>query len=679
MKNPLLQDFNTLFDSVPFEEIKEEHFLPAMEQAIKEALQEVDQIVKQTEEPSFENTILALEAVGRRAGRIAEVFFNLNSAETNEQIQSIAQELSPKLSAYRNDVMLNQALFERVKKVWDQREQLGLDQESSELLRKSYLGFARNGALLNDKQKEELRALDEKLARLSLSFGENLLAETNAYELYLNQSDLKGLPESLNEQAQEEAKAKGKEDQYLITLHGPSYLGFMTYAEDRALREKLYRAYGAKAFQGNEHDNQKNVLEIAQLRQKRAELLGYGSHADYILEERMAKSPERVNEFLEEIRTVAYPLAKEELAELEKFAQELDGIEHLLPWDLSYYKEKLKQERFAINDELLRPYFSLDRVEAGAFEVAKKLYGISFVERQDIQKYHPEVKTYQVLDQDGSHLALFYADYFPRPGKRSGAWMTSYRSQWFEKGEDQRPHISIVCNFTKPGKDRPSLLTFNEVLTLFHEFGHALHGMLAKGKYASLSGTNVSWDFVELPSQVMENWCFQKEALDLFAEHYQTGEKIPAEYVEKLKASANFMEAYATVRQVSFGQLDMTWHHGAPQGDSVEAIEAAAFEPTRLFEPVDGTIMSCSFGHIFQGGYSAGYYSYKWAEVLDADAFEYFLEEGLFNAEVAQKFRHLLSSGSAIPADELYRQFRGKDPDPKALFRRAGLIPAHHG
>lgn len=677
MTNPLLKEFNSPFGTAPFEEIKTEHFLPALKQAIADGLAEVEAICAQEADPSFENTIVALENAGERVGTISEIFFNLNSAETNEDIQMLARDFSPLLSEYRNDIMLNAELFKRIQTVYNAHSEGALDQEDKMLLDKTYRSFQRNGAMLAEEEQGQLRNIDQELAQLSLQFGENVLAETNRYELFLSEEEVAGLPPFAKEAAAEEAKAKGREGSYLVSLQAPSYIPFMTYAENRELRRKLQIDYASKAYKGDEYDNQETVQKIVKLRHKRAELLGYASHAHYILSERMARSPEEVHSFLAKLQEVGMPAAQKELKELEAYAQAKDGIDKLERWDLSYYQEQLKQERFEIDDTKLKPYFEQDRVIKGAFAVAEKLYGIRFEERTDIQKYHPDVTTYEVKNADGSHLAIFYADFFPREGKRNGAWMTSYRSQKMTEQGDQRPHISIVCNFTKPGKNTPSLLTFNEVLTLFHEFGHALHGILAQGKYASLSGTSVYWDFVELPSQIMENWCYEKECLDLFAKHYETGEALPQEWVQKLKDSATFMEGYATIRQVGFAQLDMAWHDDSPKQDTVGEQEEMVFAKTALFPSQPETSMSCSFGHIFRGGYSAGYYSYKWAEVLDADAFELFLEKGLFDKATADDFRALLAAGGSEHPSVIYKRFRGKDPDPEALLRRAGLIAAH--
>lgn len=675
MNNPLIENFTNPFQTAPFDLIKEEHFLEAIEEGIKRAKSEVSKIVKNEKEATFENTIEALEASGSLVGTVAEIFFNLNSAETNDEIQALAHSISPMLTEYGNDIMLNKDLFDRVKHVYDSKDSLTLNSEEAMLLDKTYLGFSRNGALLNQEDKNTLREIDKNLSGLSLKFGENVLAQTNAFELLIeNEEDLLGLPDGAREAAADTAKEAGKEG-WLFNLQYPSYIPFVTYAENRELREKMTLAFGSRAFKGDQFDNQENVLAIAKLRFQRAQLLGFKNHADYVLQRRMAENAETVNDFLKNILEAAKPAGEEEVRKLSNFSKELNGPEKLEKWDFAFYNEKLKQKEYQIDDEILKPYFKLENVIDGAFEVAKRLYGIEFKEREDIPKYHKDVICYEVLDKDQSHLAVFYADFFPRPGKRNGAWMTSYRSQKMDKGVNVRPHISIVCNFTKPTSTKPSLLTFQEVTTLFHEFGHALHGILANGKYGSLSGTSVFWDFVELPSQVMENWCYEKECLDLFAKHYQTGESIPKELVEKLKSSATFMEGYATVRQVGLATLDMAWHGVNPNDISnVSAYENQILENTDLLPKISSSNTSCAFSHIFQGGYSAGYYSYKWAEVLDADAFEYFKEKGIFNQEVAGKFRKLLSSGGSVKPMDLYKEFRGGEPDPKALLRRAGLV-----
>lgn len=670
--NPLLQEF----DHAPFSKIENEHFKPAIIKAIEMAREEINAIATNADEATFPNTIETLEFSGEKLDRVTSIFFNLNSAETNEEIQQIAQEVSPLLSEFRNDIILNKALFEKVKSVYDKKDQLDLNTEQKTLLDRKYKAFSRNGANLPIEKQNELRDIDKKLSKLSLDFGQNVLAETNKFELHLtDENDLKGLPESFKEEAAQVAASKEKEG-WIFTLEYPSYLPFMKYVENRELRKKMALAFGSKGFHGDELDNQENVLQIAKLRYQRAQLLGYKTHAHFVLEERMAETPEKVNSFLDEILEKAKPAAEREFKELENFAKDLDEIDQLQKWDAAFYSEKLKQKLFNLDDEKLKPYFKLENVIDGVFTVAQKLYGLSFKEVFDVDKYHEDVKTYQVLDENNKEMALFYADFHPRPGKRDGAWMTGYKSQYKKDGEEKRPHISIVCNFTKPSKKQPSLLTFNEVTTLFHEFGHALHGMLGDTEYPSLSGANVYWDFVELPSQLLENWCYEKEALQLFAKHYETGEVIPMELIQKIKESANFQEGMATVRQLSFGMLDLSWHGIDPSAiKDVKANEDKAFERTKLFPNVAENCMSTAFSHIFQGGYSAGYYSYKWAEVLDADTFEYFQQNGIFSREVANKFKtNILSQGGTDHPMTLYKKFRGKEPKPDALLKRAGLI-----
>ena len=670
--NPLLQDFNT----APFSKIKNEDYKPAIKKAIEITKEEIAVIISNTETPTFENTTVALDFTGEKLGRINSVFFNLNSAETNDEIQKIAQEISPWLSEFKNDMILNEALFQRVKAVYDAKDSLTLSKEESMLLEKQYKGFARNGANLNEEDKLKLRKIDSELSKLSLKFGENVLAETNAFEMQLtDEKELSGLPESVKEAAKEIAISKGK-DGWVFTLDYPSYIPFMTYADNRELRKKLAISAGKKAFQNNEFNNEKVVLDIVNLRHKRANLLGYKTHAHFVLEERMAETPEKVISFSNDLLAKAKPAAIKEFDELEAYAKKLDNIDQLQKWDGSYYAEKLKKERFNLDQEILKPYFKLENVIDGVFTIARKLYELQFEEVIDIEKYHEEVKTFNVTDTKGNFIAVFYADFHPRKGKRNGAWMTSYKPQQIKNGINERPHVSIVCNFTKPTETKPSLLTFNEVTTLFHEFGHALHGMLANTTYNSLSGTSVSWDFVELPSQVLENWCYEKEALEIFAKHYETGEIIPMEYVTKIKESASFHEGMQTLRQLSFGLLDMQWHgQNSTEIKSVKEFENDAFSKTKLYPDVPENCMSTAFSHVFQGGYSAGYYSYKWAEVLDADAFEYFLEKGIFNKEVATKFKeNVLSKGGTEKPMELYKRFRGQEPKPDALLKRAGLI-----
>ncbi|WP_179339966.1 M3 family metallopeptidase [Winogradskyella ludwigii] len=668
--------FNTPYNTAPFSEIKTEDYLPAFKEGIKKSKAEIDAITTNTEAPTFKNTIEALDYSGEELDRLSSIFFNLNSAETNDEIQKIAQEVSPLLSEFGNDITLNEALFKRVKAVYDSKSTLDLTTEQATLLDKRYKGFSRNGANLAEDKKTKLRAIDKELSQLKLKFGEHILAETNAYELHLtNENDLSGLPEGAKEAAKQLAESKDK-DGWLITLDYPSYIPFMTYTDNRKLREELSKAFGRKGFQNNELDNQDIVLKIAKLRFERAQLLGYKTHAHFVLEERMAQTPEKVTSFLNELLEKAKPAAKDEFKALEDFAKDLDDIDQLQKWDSGYYSEKLKQKLFNLDDEQLKPYFKLENVINGAFTVAEKLFGLQFEEIDTIDKYHEDVLTYKVTDADGELVSIFYADFFPRAGKRNGAWMTSYKPQMIKDGKNERPHISNVCNFTKPTKSKPSLLTFNEVTTLFHEFGHGLHGMLANTTYPSLSGTSVYWDFVELPSQVLENWCYEKEALELFATHYETGEVIPMELIEKIKASATFHEGMQTLRQLSFGLLDMSWHGVDPSEiKDVKAYEVKAFGDTSLYPDVAENCMSTAFSHIFQGGYSSGYYSYKWAEVLDADAFEYFKEEGIFNKTVADKFKtFVLSQGGTENPMTLYKKFRGQEPKPEALLRRAGLL-----
>jgi peptidyl-dipeptidase Dcp len=674
--NPLLQDFNTKHNTAPFSKIETAHFKPAFLESIKLAKEEIDTIANNTEKPNFKNTIEALDFAGAKLDRISSIFFNLNSAETNSEIQKIAQEVSPLLSDFGNDIRLNEKLFRRINTIYQEKDCLDLTTEQDTLLSKNYNNFTRNGANLAETDKKTLREIDKKLAKVKLQFNENILAESNAFELLLtDENQLKGLPEGAKEAAKMLAKQKGKEG-WLITLDYPSYVPFMTYADNRSLREKISKAFGKRAFQNNKFDNQQNVLDIVKLRHQRANLLGYKTHADFVLEERMAETPEKVTTFLNDLLVKAKPAAEKEFNQLSNFAKK-DGIKKLQKWDGSYYIEKLKKELFDLDEEALKPYFSLDNVLNGVLTIANKLYDLNFRQVFDIDTYHEDVKTYEVTNTSGDFIAVFYADFFPREGKRNGAWMTSYKSQWKKNEENSRPHISIVCNFTKPTDTKPSLLTFREVTTLFHEFGHALHGMLANTTYPSLSGTSVYWDFVELPSQVLENWAYEQDALNLFAKHYKTGEVIPMELVAKIKKAANFMEGMTTLRQLSFGILDMNWHAGlSPEIiKSVKEFEERAFKSTQLYPDVKENCMSTAFSHIFSGGYSSGYYSYKWAEVLDADAFAYFKENGIFDKETATKFKeNVLSKGGTEKPMILYKRFRGKEPKVDALLKRAGLM-----
>jgi Zn-dependent oligopeptidase len=678
----LTSTFNTKHNTAPFSQIKLADYKPAFIENIASAKAEIDAIINNPETPTFENTIEALDFSGNALDRLSSIFFNLNSAETCEEMQKIAQEVSPLLTEFSNDITLNEDLFKRIKTVYEQKDNLNLSPEQSTLLDKKFKSFSRNGALLSEDKKSKLREIDTELAKIKLTYGENVLAETNNYQLHItNESDLKGLPEGTIEAAKSLAKSKDLKG-WIFTLDFPSYIPFVTYADNRELRKEMAIAAGKKAFQNNEFDNQEITLKIAKLRFERANLLGYATHSHFVLEERMAQNPDKVKSFLNDLLAKAKPAAEREFAELTAFAKELDGIDQLEKWDGAYYSEKLKQKLFNLDDEKLKPYFQLENVLNGAFTIANKLFGLTFTEIFDIDKYHEEVTTYEVKDEFGELVAIFYADFFPRKGKRNGAWMTSFKSQSIKDGVNERPHISNVCNFTPPivtsenSEAKPSLLTFNEVTTLFHEFGHGLHGMLANTTYPSLSGTSVYWDFVELPSQVMENWCYEPEALALFAKHYETGEIIPQEYVEKIKESASFQEGMATLRQLSFGLLDMAFHSNNPTGiTDIKSFEKAAFAGTTLYPDVPENCMSVSFSHIFAGGYSSGYYSYKWAEVLDADAFAYFQEKGIFNKEVATKFKdNVLSKGGTELPMELYKRFRGQEPKPDALLKRAGLI-----
>jgi peptidyl-dipeptidase Dcp len=679
MENPLLEKYTTPFQTPPFDKIKSVHFMPAIEEAINDAKEEIKAITSNNETPTFKNTVEALEFSGEKLNAISAILFNLNSAETNEEIQAATREASPLLSEFGNDIFQNTELFERVQVVYKQRDGLNLDREQEMLLTKTFKGFIRNGASLAVKDKARLKEISKTLSQLTLTYGENILAETNEYELVISdEKDLSGLPASIMKQAASSAKSKGKEGQWMFTLQAPSFVPFMENADNRSLRKKLYSAYMSKANKDDSRDNKAIIKEIVALRSESANLLGYASYADYVLEERMAENKDTVQKFLADLLKQALPKAQEEVAEIKAFVNELGDDIDLQRWDWAYYSEKLKKKKYAIDDELLRPYFQLEKVLDGVFQSAERLYDIRFKEVKNIPTYHEEVTTYEVSTLSGEIIAIFYADFHPREGKRGGAWMTGYRDQYRKEGEDIIPLVSNVCNFTPSSPGNPSLLTFNEVTTLFHEFGHALHAMLANSRYGSLSGANVYWDFVELPSQIFENWCYEKECLDLFASHYETGEKIPQAYIEKIKASSTYHEAYATVRQVSLALLDMAYFslskEAAQNMEDVSSFEAHAMAPTELFPKVEGAMMSTQFGHIFAGGYASGYYSYKWAEVLDADAFSLFKEKGIFNKEVALSFKdNILSKGGTEHPMELYKRFRGREPKIEALLERAGL------
>ena len=644
--NPLIDFPQTPFGSLAFDAIEPAHFMPAAEHWMNVARERISAITENTDAPTFGNTLVPLEFASKELGVVSSCFFNLNSAETNEDIQTIARELSPKLTLFNNETLLNESLFVRIKAVWEIREQEQLDAESARLLKETYEGFVRNGALLEGQQRESLKSISEKLSKLSLSFGENVLKETQAFELHVaDAEELAGFPEATIASAAALAGEKGKKG-YVFGLDMPTYISIMKYADNAALREEMYRAYGTRAAKENECNNEQNIQELVNTRLAKAQLLGFDSHAALTLSKRMAKTPQTVLSFLDDLKALAKPAAEKDLKAVQEFASAAGHQGEVKPWDFSYWSEKLKKATLNLDDNLLKPYFKIENVLAGVFEISAKLYGLSFKKNPDIATYHEDVDAYEVYDKDGEFLSLLYTDFFPRAGKRAGAWMTSYRSMYTLEGQVVRPHISIVCNFTKPTADKPSLLTFNEVTTLFHEFGHALHGMMARGTYPSLTGTSVYWDFVELPSQILENWCYEPEALALFAKHYETGELLPKEYVDRIVESQQFMEGYATLRQLNFGYLDMTYHgRREPMEGSVADFERSATADTQLFSPVEGTLSSTAFSHIFQGGYSAGYYSYKWAEVLDADAFERFKQEGIFSAAAADGFAEILSRG----------------------------------
>lgn len=669
----LLDDaFETPFNSIPFEYIKQEDFEPAIRTGIQLAKQEIDAIVKNPGHPDFENTVVALERSGKKLDQVVNVLSNICSAETNDFLDSVQEKVSPMLAAFSNDVSLNEPLFQRIKKVHDQSAGLSLTAEENRLLDKTYKGFTRNGALLSSKDKEKLRAIDQELSLLTVKFAQNVLKETNDFVLHIQEEgELDGLPESIKAQAKT-AASESNLSGWVFTLQYPSYVPFMKFAKNRNLRKKMYLANGRKAFRDNDFNNETNIQRIVDLRQQRAGLLGFASYADFVLAERMAGNTATVMEFLEDLLQKAKPFGVQDVAQLRPLAA-IDNITELMPYDHAFYAEKLREQKFDFSEEELKPYFPLQQVLEAAFDAAGKLYGLTFQERNDIQKYHPEVSVYEVLEDD-NHKALLYTDFYPRKGKRPGAWMTDFKGQYKDASGNHRPQVSIVCNFSRPSGETPSLLTFQEVTTLFHEFGHALHGMMADTKFESLSGTHVYWDFVELPSQFMENYCYQKGFLTSFAKHYQTGEVLPEAQIDKIVASANFMEGYQTLRQLSFGLLDMAYHTGELKKDvSIEQFEENTMAETKLYPHIAATAMSPSFSHIFAGGYAAGYYSYKWSEVLDADAFSLFKEKGIFNAETAAKFKHLLSKGGTEDPMKLYIDFRGRKPKVDALLERAGL------
>ena len=676
MENPFLTESSAPFGAPEFDKIRNEHYLPAFEAGIAEAKAEIDAIVANQEEPTFENTIEAMEYAGETLNGVASIFYNLMEANTNDEMQQIAEQLSPMLTEYEMYVSLNPALFERVKTVYEKRNELGLDKDQMKLLEDNYKGFVRGGANLSDEDKALYSKWSEELSLASLQFSKNVLAATNAYTLHITDTaDLAGLPEFVKTMAAETAADKGLEG-WAFTLDAPSYSPFLKYSSVRDLRKQIWTAYNTRATSG-EFDNTEIVKQIVDLRIKIANILGYETYADYALEERMAKSKDTVNGFIKDLLEPSMEFAKKDVADVFTYAKK-NGFEgsQLESWDFSYWSEKYQQAEYSLSAEELKPYFQLENCIDAVFGLATRLYGISFTELDNVPVYHEDVKVYEVKDADGSHLALFYADFFPRASKRGGAWMTEFRGQSIKDGVERRPFISTVMNFTKPTADAPALITHDELTTFLHEFGHALHGMFAQGRYGSLTGTNVSRDFVELPSQIMENWAFEPEYLNSFAKHYQTGEPIPAELIEKIVAAKNYLAGYAQVRQLHFGYLDMAWHTltELPAEGTVE-FEQKVLSKYPVMPAVEGAAFSTSFSHIFSGGYSAGYYSYKWAEVLEADAFSLFKEKGIFNTEVSGSFReNVLSKGGTEEASVLYRNFRGHDPEPQALMEKLGLV-----
>lgn len=677
-ENPLVKEWNTPFQTPPFNSIKTEHYKPAMLYAIEQAKQEVNAIIVNRARPDFENTIVALERAGGLLNRISGVFFNINECMTSDQLQQIYMEIIPDLTAYGNDVSMNPLLFAKVKEVYDQRDDIALTTEQRMLLEKTYKSFIRSGALLEGAAKEEYRKVSEELSMLTNQYQMNVLAEQNAFFLNItNKKDLAGLPDYVIAAAREEAKAR-KQKGWTFTLQYPSFSPFMQYADNRDLREKMWRASAFEANNNNDKDNKEIARKIANLRLRMAQLLGYSSYAEYALEERMAQNPQTVNKFINDLFEASMPFAEKEVKEVQDYANAHGFVGQIQRWDFSYWSEKLKNDKYAMDPSMFKPYFKLENVKKGVFDLADRLYNIEFRENNQIEKYHPDVTVYEVYDKaDGKFLAVLYMDFFPRESKRSGAWMTAFREQYIdENGNDVRPLIQLVCNFTKPTSKEPSLLTFDEVNTFLHEFGHCLHGIFASGTYQSISGTSVYRDFVELPSQIMENFATEKEFLDMFAVHYKTGEKIPQELIDKLIASQRYLAGYMSVRQLSFGMIDMAWHTiTSPYTGDVIAMEKNAIAKTELMPVVENSVMTTSFGHIFAGGYAAGYYGYKWAEVLDADAFAAFKEKGIFNREVSTSFRrNILSQGGKKHPMELYKAFRGHEPTNEALLRRCGFI-----
>ena len=672
--NPLVEEWNTPYQTPPFSEIEYAHYEPAIDYAIELNRAEIEAIVNNPEAPTFENTIVAMEQSGKLLNRATGVFFCINGCMTSPEMQQIALNITPKLTELGNDISLNPALFERVKVVYNQRKKLKLDQEDMTLLENTYKSFARSGALLEGEDKELYRQYSSELSQLTLQFGQNALKATNAFSYNItDEAKVAELPDFVKEGMAAEAAARGQQG-WTVTLDAPSYSPFMTYSTQRDIKEILYRAYNTRGL-GGEFDNQENIRRIAELRLKIANLLGYKCYSDYVLEDRMAESTKTVNKFLAQLNKATLSYAKKDVANITAYAQSLGFEGELMPWDFGYYNEKYKEAMYSINDEQIKPYLQLESAKEAVFMLAGKLYGLTFTAVDNIETYHPEASVYEVRDNAGELMAVLYMDFFPRESKRQGAWMTEFRGVNVVDGQEQRPLVQLVMNFTKPTGNTPSLLTFDEFTTFLHEFGHGLHGILAKGKYESINGTSVKRDFVELPSQIMENWAYEKEYLDLWAKHYQTGEPMPAELIEKIVAAKNYLAAYYNVRQLSFGMLDMAWHTiTTPYTGDVLEFEKKAIAPTQVLPVVDGTAMQTAFTHIFSGGYASGYYGYKWAEVLAADAYSYFTEEGIFSKKVAGKFRHeVLEKGGHEHPMTLYKNFRGHKPKTQSLIDQMGL------
>jgi len=673
-QNPLLTESPLPYGAPQFDKIKTSDYMPAFQEAFRQGKQEIDAIVANPDAPTFQNTIEALEYSGALVNKVGAIFYNLLEADATDELQEIAEQVSPMQTEYSMYVSLNEPLFERIKTVYNQRESLNLEPDQLKLLEDTYKSFERSGANLSPEDKKRYSEISEKLSLLSLQYQKNQLSSTNNFQMVLtDESDLAGLPGYIRDMAAQAAKDKGVEG-WLFDLSAPSYGGFIKFSDRRDLREKIYRAYNRRAF-GDEWDNTETIRQIVDLRYQEAALLGYKDYADYKTELRMVKNGDAVWDFIEKLRAPALPKAKEEVAELNKYAKSIgfDG-DQIRPWDFSYYAEKQRVAKYNLTDEELKPYFRLEDCIDAIFSLANRLYGIT-LKPIDLPVYHPDVKVYEVRDADGSFLALFYADFFPRATKRSGAWMTSFRELKEQDGVVERPFISLVTNFTKPTADTPSLITHDEFTTMLHEFGHSLHGILAQGRYPSMTGTNVDHDFVELPSQIMENWAYEKEYLTTFAHHYQTGDALPDSLINKIKASKNYLSAYYHMRQLQFGILDMNYHtRTAPIEGEIIKFEKNALLSTDVLPSVPECIISTSFSHIFAGGYAAGYYSYKWAEVLAADGFSLFEENGIFDKATAGKFRHLLEQGGSVEAAQLYRDFRGHDPEPEALLRQLDII-----